>query len=360
MPGPGVQPEDASGIADHALEAPQPQVSLGGTGMESLGVEPGTVVGDRHRRGGPIGTRLDRARWPRRRGARRCATPLGRRGKAASPPAGGGSGAGRGPRSARRAVGGRIAGQVDQCRLQAHLGQIGRKDVDEGRTEGSDAGPHRLRGGVQRRHRAGREGVVTGRAARAKVTPTRSWTTPSCRSLAMRRRSTSEASRDRCRSSSRSRWRLRSRAANDHAMGICNSSKATREPRDTGAKLLQMRRPAATRRRSGSKPRRGGVPRWACGWADRPRGACDPVRPGSRAGEVTDVGVDVPVRSGPVLVVAELRRSCRASAARVGVDDPPVGCPDLHPDERVIENVIAHDGIEAGQRRRVATSGNAP
>ena len=76
-------------------------------------------------------------------------------------------------------------------------------------------------------------------------TPARSCTTPSCRSRAIRRRSTSEASIARLSSRSRSSWLRRTRPASCQASGSWASASRISAPSITGANWRKIRRARA-------------------------------------------------------------------------------------------------------------------
>ncbi len=86
------------------------------------------------------------------------------------------------------------------------------------------------------------------RAAAARVydTPVRSWTTPSCRSCAIRRRSRSDASTACWSRISLCSWLRSSERVSDQASGSCTSWRSTSAPITIGAKLSQMLRPTST------------------------------------------------------------------------------------------------------------------
>ena len=168
--------------------------------VAQLRVDAATVVGDLEH-GPSVVDRPSHRTDGRRRGQHVAQTLLGRPGTAGGRPPGRGPGTRRqsgcrhepGPRRGRRDRRGRRRGALVEDR--GHLGDQRAQCPTASRTF---CGPLRARRTAMRR-------AVGAPRPPARVTPARSCTTPSCRSLAIRRRSVSLASMDRRASASRSR-----------------------------------------------------------------------------------------------------------------------------------------------------------
>ena len=216
-------------------------MALGAAALGLLGREAAAVVARRPaspRRPAPVDPHLRRA-WPRR-GRGRCAAPpapCGRR--AARPPE-----PARPPvdLDARRRPRASPAAPARSARAGSRPAvlEVRRVDLDEQGAQAAHALARAVRGRAQCR-RVGRRSARSARAARPSAMPARSWTTPSCRSAAIRRRSASERL-DRAQQQRLAlALVLASRRASDSASGSCSSHSSRRAASSAGANDARCR-----------------------------------------------------------------------------------------------------------------------
>ena len=322
----------------------------------TAGVEAAAVVGDLAGTRGP----LRRASVivdvrPRRRASRRCAAPPARSGTTAPrrPPAA--SSASSASSVVVDAAGAERPGEIAQRRHQPGLVQARRVDVDQQRTQRAHArrAPAR-RPSQRRRARRGRPRARLPPTA-SRRRPTRSCTTPSCRSAAIRRRSSSDASIAR-RSSPRARAGRAQPARQrpgQRQLDEPEQQQAAEQRRQEG----EPQPAAAGRHRAvalvGLEQQRLAVR--ARGPAGRPRSSLPWPRSKRFSGWVRSLtSASTPPSQRAQLVRAE--RVARADQPRlVGVDDPPVARPQLHPHDAVAQHVRrGRCGRARASARRVA------
>ena len=194
--------------------------------------------------------------------------------------------------------------------------------------------------------------------------PARSWTTPSWRSAAIRRRSSADASTARTRSAlavvlapaqapGQPPGEGHLHEPEEHEAG--EQQRREREP-DPAARRRDRRSPAGTSRTAAaSRPARGS--------GGRPRTGCPGrARSGSRAcrGRCSSARV-APVREQPRASTSSSGISRADQPRLVGVDDAPVGGPDLDADDALAEHALLDDPVERrgappGRRRSTPSS----
>ena len=202
------------------------------------------------------------------------------------------------------------------------------------------------RGAVGRRSEA---------AARLYAVPARRWTTPSCRSAAMRRRSRSVDSTALTSSRPRSTCPRRSCRASNHVNGPRASHSSSTAPVTMGAIDTQTRRPPA------AKP----VKRVYDSTSTRcPAGVSTATstsrsfpRPRSEAcsgdSDLLDARLCAQLLQRGQIAGVE-RVPLADQLRQVGVDDPPVGIPDLQADDVLVEHPFPYDTVQCGEGGGVA------
>ena len=294
--------------ARQLLEQREADVALLAPPLALLRGEPDSVVDDLEEEASAVRRGARRRRRPPGRAARRCAAPRRPRGRrAARPPR---SGRGRVDRElGLEAAGPQRREEVVERGLEPARAQVRRVDLDEQRAE-PPHGVTRPRGGGSA-SRASGEASVSAAALSEYEIPARSWTGPSWRSAAIRRRSSADASTARRSNASRSscvRW------SSAEAPGERHLDEPEQDEAARGAA------PRTGARSSGRWRRR----RFAAG---RSRRAGRPVRRADREVDLVEVAqatLEPVLRPGEV---AQLRASCpvrstRASRRRAGTVDP--------------------------------------